>query len=66
MGFLGVVIKTIGSIVAFIIAVKLVAFVLLLLGIALKLIWLLFWVAIFGLIAFAIYKIFAPGQPRSI
>ncbi len=66
MGFFGVVIKTIGSIFAFIIAVKLVAFVLLLLGIALKLIWLLFWVVMFGLIAYAIYKIFTPRHPRSI
>ena len=66
MGFLGVVLKTVGSIVAFIIAVKLVAFVLLLLGIALKLIWLLFWVVLFGLIAYALYKIFAPGYPRSV
>jgi hypothetical protein len=66
MGFLGVIIKTVGSIVAFIIAVKLVAFVLLLLGIALKLIWLLFWVVLFGLIAFALYKIFSPNHVRSV
>ncbi|MEW6128369.1 MAG: hypothetical protein AB1757_15125 [Acidobacteriota bacterium] len=66
MGFLGFVVKTIGSIVAFVIAVKLIAFVLMLLGIALKLIWLVFWVALFGFVAFALYKIFAPNHARTI
>jgi hypothetical protein len=66
MGFLEVLIKTVGSIVAFIIAVKLVALVLWILGVALHLAWLLFWVFIFCLVAFAIYKIFAPNRAPSI
>jgi hypothetical protein len=62
MHFLGFVMKTIGSIVAFAIAVKLIAIVLAILGFALKLIWLAVWAGLFLLVAWALYKIFSPRQ----
>ena len=64
MTFLGFVIKTIGSIIAFALAVRLLAFILGLLGLVLKLLWLAVWVGLFLLVAWALYKIFAPGQAR--
>jgi hypothetical protein len=60
MGFLGFIVKTIGSIIVFIITVKLVALILLVLGFALKLIWLAVWVGLFVLVAWVLYKIFVP------
>ncbi|MBI3649963.1 MAG: hypothetical protein HY231_02815 [Acidobacteria bacterium] len=66
MTFLGLVIKTIGSIVAFVIAVKLIAVILGILGLVLKLLWLAVWVGLFLLVAWALYKIFSPRQARPI
>jgi hypothetical protein len=66
MHFLGFVIKSIGSIVAFVIAVKLLAVILMLLGFALKLIWLAVWIGLFLFVAWVLYKIFAPRQARSV
>ena len=62
MGFLAFVIKTVGSIVAFVIAVKLVAVILALLGFALQLLWLVVWVGLFLLVAWVLYKIFVPKK----
>lgn len=62
MGFFAFVIKTIGSIVAFVIAVKLVAIILALLGFALKLLWLAVWVGLFLVVAWVLYKIFVPRR----
>jgi hypothetical protein len=61
MHFLGFVIKTIGSIVAFAIAVKLISFILAILGFVLQLLWLAVWVGLFLLVAWALYKIFSPN-----
>jgi hypothetical protein len=65
MHFLGFVIKTVGSIVAFAIAVKLVALILMVLGFALKLIWLAVWVGLFVFVAWVLYKIFIPSQAHT-
>ena len=62
MGFIVFVIKTIGSIVAFIIAMKLLAVLLALLGFALQLLWLAVWVGLFLLVAWVLYKIFVPRK----
>jgi hypothetical protein len=66
MHFLGFVIKSIGSIVAFFIAVKLLAIILMFLGFALKLLWLAVWIGLFLFVAWVLYKIFAPNQARSV
>ena len=65
MHFLGFVIKTIGSIVAFVIAVKLLAVILMLLGFALKLLWLAVWVGLFLFVAWVLYKIFVPNRAHT-
>lgn len=65
MHFLGFVIKTIGSIVAFVIAVKLLAVILAVLGFALKLLWLAVWVGLFLLVAWVLYKIFVPNHAHT-
>ena len=65
MHFLGFVIKSIGSIVAFVIAVKLLAVILMLLGFALKLIWLAVWIGLFLFVAWVLYKIFVPRRAQS-
>ena len=62
MHFLGFIVKTIGSIVAFAIAVKLIALILMILGFALKLVWLAVWAGLFLLVAWALYKIFSPAR----
>ena len=62
MGFFAFVIKTIGSIVAFVIAVKLLAIILAVLGFALKLLWLAVWVGLFLVVAWVLYKIFVPRR----
>jgi hypothetical protein len=61
MHFIGFVLKSIGSIVAFAIAVKLIAFILGVLGFVLHLLWLAVWVGLFLLVAWVLYKIFSPG-----
>lgn len=66
MHFLGFLVKTIGSMVAFAIAVKIVALILMVLGFALKLIWLAVWVGLFVFVAWVLYKIFVPNQTQSI
>ncbi len=66
MHFLGFAIKTIGSIVAFVIAVKVAAFVLALLGLALKLVWLAVCVGFFALIIYALYRLFAPRHATEV
>ena len=66
MHFLGFVVKTIGSIIAFVIAVKLAAFILALLGLALKLIWLVVCVGFFVVIAYALYRLFAPRSAAQV
>jgi hypothetical protein len=65
MHFLGFVIKTIGSIVAFAIAVKILALILMVLGFALKLIWLAVWVGLFVFVAWVLYKVFVPSQTHT-
>ena len=66
MHFLGFVIKIIGSIVAFAIAVKLAAFILGLLGLVLKLVWLVVCVGFFAVILYALYRLFAAGRPTEV
>ena len=66
MHFLGFVIKTIGSIVAFVLAVKLAAFILGLLGLVLKLVWLAVCVGFFVVIAYALYRLFAPRNAAQV
>ncbi len=66
MHFLGFVIKSIGSIVAFVIAVKLLAVILMFLGLALKLLWLAVWVGLFLFVAWVLYRIFSPNQARTV
>lgn len=62
MGYFAFVIKTIGSIVAFVIAVKLLAIILAVLGFALKLLWLAVWLGLFLFVAWVLYKIFVPRR----
>jgi len=66
MHFLGFVIKTIGAIVAFAIAVKLAAFILGLLGLVLKLVWLVVCVGFFVVIFYALYRLLAPRRPSEV
>jgi hypothetical protein len=66
MHFLGFVIKTIGSIVAFAIAVKLLALILMVLGFALKLLWLAVWVGLFVFVAWVLYKVFVPRSAHTV
>ena len=66
MHFLGFVIKTIGTIIAFVIAVKVVAIVLALLGLALKLVWLAACVGFFALIAYGLYRLIAPRNVQQV
>lgn len=66
MHFLGFVIKTIGSIVAFVLAVELAAFILGLLGLVLKLVWLAVCVGFFVVIAHALYRLFAPRNAAQV
>jgi hypothetical protein len=60
MGFLKMIIGTVVSFVAFIIAIKILAFILALVGLALGLIKLAIIVAIFAFIAWVVYKLIAP------
>ena len=66
MHFLGFVIKTIGSIIAFVLAVKLAAFILGLLVGILKLLWLVVCVGFFAVILYALYRLFAPRRPYEV
>jgi hypothetical protein len=66
MAFLKFVLGAIGSIVAFIISVKLLAFLLALVGFALKLLWLLIIVGAFLLIAWLAFRIFSPRRAEQI
>ncbi len=66
MAFLKLVIGMIGSFVAFIIAVKLLAILLAIVGFALKLIWLAVIVGFFLLVAFVLYKLFTPRRTAQI
>lgn len=66
MAFLKFVIGTIGSIVAFIITVKLMAFLLALVGFALKLLWLVIIVGAFLLLAWLAFRIFSPRRAEQL
>lgn len=66
MGFLKLVIGMVGSIVAFIIAVKLLALLLAIVGFALKLIWLAVIVGFFLLVAWVIYRLFTPNRTAQV
>ena len=60
------VLGVIGSIVAFALAVKLLALLLFLVGLAVKLIWLAVIVGIFILIGWVIYKLFSPNHAEQL
>lgn len=66
MAFLKLIIGMVGSIVAFIIAVKLLAVLLAIVGFALKLIWLAVIVGFFLLVAWVIYRLFTPNRTAQI
>ncbi|PYP83288.1 MAG: hypothetical protein DMF61_23850 [Blastocatellia bacterium AA13] len=60
--FLGVV----GSILAFVVAIKLLGLLLFLVGLAVKLVWLAIIVGIVTLIAWALYKLLFPNQAEQL
>ena len=66
MGFVKFVLGTIGSIVAFVISIKLLAILLALVGFALKLLWLAVVVGFFLLIAWVVYKIVTPRRAEQV
>ena len=66
MGFLKLVIGMIGSFVAFIVAVKLLALLLAIVGFALKLIWLAVIVGFFLLVAWVVYRLFTPNRTAQV
>ncbi|HYP25740.1 MAG TPA: hypothetical protein VE262_03390 [Blastocatellia bacterium] len=66
MAFLKFVIGTIGSIVAFIISVKLLAFLLALVGLALKLLWIVIVIGAFLLLAWLAFRIFSPRRAEQL
>ena len=66
MAFLKFVLGTIGSIVALIITVKITAFLLALVGIALKLLWLAIVVGAFLLLAWLAFRIFSPRRAEQL
>lgn len=66
MGLVKFLVGVIGSIVAFVVAIKLLALLLAIIGFALKLIWLAVIVGIVLFIAFAIYKLLSPRSAHQI
>ncbi|HXG68832.1 MAG TPA: hypothetical protein VNO70_27285 [Blastocatellia bacterium] len=64
MAFLKMVLGTVFSIIAFIIAVKLLALLLAIVGLALKLLWLAIVVGGIALVAYVVYRIISP-RPAS-
>lgn len=62
MGFLRFVLGTVATIVAFIVAVKIIGIVLAVASFILKLVWLAIVVGIFALIAWGIYKLVSPRR----
>jgi hypothetical protein len=66
MGFVKFLVGVIGSIVAFVVAIKLLALLLAIVGFALKLIWLAVVVGIILFIAFAIYKLISPRSAHNV
>ncbi|HKG20435.1 MAG TPA: hypothetical protein VKC34_00935 [Blastocatellia bacterium] len=66
MAFLKFLIGTIGSIVAFVISVKILAILLALVGFALKLLWLAVVVGGFLLLVWLAFRIFSPRRPEHI
>ncbi len=61
MGF----IRFVLGLVAFMIAVKLVAILLAIVGFALKLLWIAIVLGVFVLLAWVIYKVISPGQTQA-
>lgn len=66
MAFVKFVLGTIGSIVAFVITVKLLKVLLALVGVVLSLLWFAIVVGFFLLIAWVIYKIIKPRDPAQV
>ena len=64
MGFLKFVLSIIGVIVGFVIAVKVLVFLLHLVGIVLHLAWIAAVIAVFFLIGWVVFKIVVPGQAQ--
>jgi hypothetical protein len=50
--------------VAFVIAIKLVAILLTIIGFALKLVWIAIVLGVIALVAWLIYKMISPGSPQ--
>ena len=61
MGF----IRFVLGLVAFVVAVKLVAILLAIIGFALKLLWIAIVLGVFVLIAWVIYKMISPGKTQT-
>ena len=66
MHIIKLVLGILGSIVAFIVAVKLLGLLLFLVGLAVKLVWLAVIVGILTLIVWAIYKLFSPSRAEQL
>jgi len=62
MGFLRFVLGIVATIVAFVIAIKIVGIVLAIAGFIMKLVWLAIVIGIFALIAWGIYKLIFPRR----
>lgn len=66
MHILRFMVGTVATIVAMVIAAKLLAFVLGLIGIVLKLVWMIVILGLICLIGFAVYKIITPGPAEGV
>ena len=66
MHIIKLVLGVIGSLVAFIVAVKLLGLLLFLVGLAVKLVWLAVIVGILTLIFWVIYKLFSPSRAEQL
>ena len=60
MGFLRFVLGTVATIVAFVVAIKIIGIVLAVAGFIMKLVWLAIVIGIFALVAWGIYKLMSP------
>jgi hypothetical protein len=66
MGLIKFAFGTVASIIALIVAAKIVAFVLGLIGIVLKLVWMIVILGAICLVGYVIYKMLTPGPAESV